>query len=41
MVLGRNEYYFRFMDADRTYWLQIEAFNENGAGRPTTPVRSE
>ena len=39
MVYGRNEYYFRAMDGDRTYWFQIEAFNESGIGRRTTPVR--
>lgn len=41
MVIGRNEYYFRFMDADRTYWFQIEAFNENGAGPRTSPMKSD
>jgi xylan 1,4-beta-xylosidase len=39
MVLGKNEYYFRAMDIDRTYYFQIEAFNENGVGKKTTPQR--
>lgn len=30
MVYGANEYYFEAMDRDRTYYFQIEAFNENG-----------
>jgi len=41
MVYGRNEYYFKAMDNDRPYYFAIEAFNENGIGERTTPVRSE
>jgi hypothetical protein len=41
MVYGRNEYYFRAMDADRVYFFQIESFNESGIGKRTTPVRVE
>jgi hypothetical protein len=41
MVYGRNEYYFKAMDKDRTYYFAIEAFNENGIGERTTPVKSE
>jgi hypothetical protein len=29
------------MDADRVYFFQIEAFNESGIGKRTTPVRVE
>jgi hypothetical protein len=30
MVYGAGEYYYRAMDRDRTYYFQIEAFNEAG-----------
>ncbi|MDZ4781294.1 MAG: family 43 glycosylhydrolase [Planctomycetia bacterium] len=30
MVYGENQYYFRAMDRDRSYFFAIEAFNENG-----------
>lgn len=40
-VYGRNEYYFRAMDLGRTYYFQIEAFNEHGIGKRTTPQRVE
>ena len=41
MVFGKNEYYFRAMDIDRTYYFQIEAFNENGVSKRTTPQKVE
>ena len=41
MVIGKNEYYFRAMDIDRTYYFQIEAFNENGIGKRTVPQKVE
>jgi hypothetical protein len=31
-VFGSNEYYFKSMDRGKTYYFQIEAFNENGIG---------
>lgn len=33
MVYGVNEYYFKGMDKDKTYYFQIEAFNENGISK--------
>jgi xylan 1,4-beta-xylosidase len=41
MVFGKNEYYFRAMDIDRPYYFQIEAFNENGISKRTTPQKVE
>ncbi len=41
MVYGSNEYYFRAMDKSRTYYFQIQSFNENGVSAPTTPVKSD
>ncbi|TVT38481.1 family 43 glycosylhydrolase [Hymenobacter setariae] len=38
MVLGANDYYFKGMDKDRTYYFTIEAFNENGISS-RTPVQ--
>jgi len=32
MVYGANEYYFTAMDLDKTYYFQIEPFNEAGVG---------
>ncbi|MFA6440125.1 MAG: family 43 glycosylhydrolase [Bacteriovoracaceae bacterium] len=32
MVYGENEYYCTAMDKEKTYYFQIEAFNENGIG---------
>ena len=31
-VFGSNEYYFKSMEKGRTYYFQIETFNENGIG---------
>ena len=41
MVYGKNEYYFRAMDIDKTYYFQIEAFNEAGIGKRTQPQRAD
>jgi hypothetical protein len=40
-LFGANEYYFKSMDKDRTYYFQIEAFNENGIGVRGPIVKSE
>ncbi len=40
-VFGANEYYFKSMDKDRTYYFQIEAFNENGIGVRGPVIKSE
>jgi hypothetical protein len=40
-VFGANEYYFKSMDKDRTYYFQIEAFNENGIGMRGPIIKSE
>ncbi len=34
-VYGTNEYYFSAMEKNKTYYFQIEAFNENGIGKRT------
>jgi len=41
MVYGSNEYYFTAMDKDKTYYFQIEAFNENGIGKRSKIVEVE
>jgi xylan 1,4-beta-xylosidase len=41
MVYHSNEYYFTAMDKDKTYYFQIEAFNENGIGERTEVVKAE
>lgn len=33
MVYGANEYYFRAMSREQTYYFQIEAFNESGVSQ--------
>jgi len=40
-VFGANEYYFKSMDKDRTYYFQIEAFNENGISVRGPVIKSE
>ena len=40
-VFGANEYYFKSMDKDRTYYFQMEAFNENGIGVRGPVIKSE
>ena len=39
MVYNDNQYYFKPMDKDRTYFFSIEAFNENGISKKTKPVQ--
>jgi hypothetical protein len=41
MVYGANEYWFKAMDRERTYYFQIEAFNEGGVSERSTAVESE
>jgi hypothetical protein len=41
MVYGANEYYFRAMDNNRTYYFQIEAFNEGGISDRTPVVKTD
>jgi len=41
MVYGNNDYYFKSMDKDKTYYFQIEAFNENGVGERTEVIVSK
>ncbi len=41
MVYGSNDYYFKSMDKDKTYYFQIEAFNENGIGERTGTLVSK
>jgi len=41
MVLGANEYYFKGMDKDRTYYFTIEAFNENGISARTPVLKAD
>jgi len=41
MVYGSNEYYFTAMDRDKTYYFQIEAFNENGIGYRSEIIKVE
>ncbi len=39
-VFGSNEYYFKSMDKGRTYYFQIETFNENGIGERGSIIES-
>jgi hypothetical protein len=41
MVYGDNEYYFRALDKDRTYYFSIEAFNEAGISQRTSALESK
>ncbi|MEO8399016.1 MAG: discoidin domain-containing protein, partial [Ignavibacteriaceae bacterium] len=41
MVYNSNEYYFFGMDKDKTYYFQIEAFNENGISAKSEIIKSE
>ncbi len=41
LVYNANEYYFTAMDKDRTYYFQIEAFNENGIGKRSQIIKVE
>lgn len=40
-LYGVNEYYFSAMEKDQPYYVQIEAFNENGLGKRTAIMRVE
>jgi xylan 1,4-beta-xylosidase len=41
MVYGDNEYYFKAMDKDRTYYFCIESINKNGVSPRTAVIKSE
>lgn len=41
MVYGSNEYYFKAMDKDKSYYFTIEAINENGVSIRTEIIKSE
>jgi xylan 1,4-beta-xylosidase len=41
MVYGANEYWFKAMDRERTYYFEIEAFNEGGVSERSAAVESE
>ncbi|CAD5264167.1 MULTISPECIES: family 43 glycosylhydrolase [unclassified Imperialibacter] len=41
MVYGANEYYFTAMDLDKSYYFQIEPFNEAGVGPRGEVIRVE
>lgn len=41
MVYGASEFYFRAMDRDRTYYFQIEAFNEAGISQRSAAAKVE
>ncbi|HEY0677916.1 MAG TPA: family 43 glycosylhydrolase [Chitinophagaceae bacterium] len=41
MVHNANEYYYKAMDKEKTYYFSIEAINENGVSARTAPVKSE
>ncbi|RYY97872.1 MAG: xylosidase [Chitinophagaceae bacterium] len=41
MVLNANEYYYKGMDREKPYYLQIEAFNENGVSQRSPIIKSE
>lgn len=39
-VYGSNEFWFTGVEQGRSYYFQIEAFNENGIGQRTQPIRA-
>ncbi|HUR10570.1 MAG TPA: discoidin domain-containing protein, partial [Flavitalea sp.] len=41
MVMGGNDYYFKAMDRNLTYYFQIEAINENGVSKRTEVMKVE
>ncbi len=41
MLYGVNEYYLSALEANRPYYFQIEAFNENGISKRSEVVKSE
>ncbi|MEO6328264.1 MAG: family 43 glycosylhydrolase [Ginsengibacter sp.] len=41
MIQNANEYYYKGMDKEKTYYFQIEAINENGVSLKTPVLKSE
>ena len=41
MVYNKNDYWFKGMDKDKTYYYTIEALNENGVSPKKTVLKSE
>jgi hypothetical protein len=41
MLYGSNDYFFKGMDKERTYYFCIEALNENGVSARTTILKAE
>ncbi len=41
MIQNANEYYYKGMDRERTYYFQIEAINENGVSERTKVMKVE
>lgn len=41
MVHDANEYWFKVMDNQKTYYFSIEAINENGVSLPSATVKAE
>ena len=41
MLYGSNDYFFKGMDKERTYYFCIEALNENGVSGRTTILKAE
>ena len=41
MLYNVNEYYYKGMDTEKTYYFQIEAINENGVSERSPVIKSE
>jgi xylan 1,4-beta-xylosidase len=41
MIHDFNEYWFKAMDKEKTYFFTIEAINENGVSEKAKMVKSE
>ena len=41
MIYGSNEYYLKALEKDKSYYFQIEAFNENGISPKTAVIKVE
>ncbi|MGZ8538819.1 MAG: fibronectin type III domain-containing protein, partial [Flavisolibacter sp.] len=41
MIYNSNEYYYKGMDREKTYYFQIEAINENGISKRTDIMKVE
>jgi len=41
MLYNVNEYYYKGMDKEKTYYFQIEAINENGESARTSVIKAE